>query len=89
MTVYLGPWEIVGANPRRLLWQCSYAGEVLEHFRTFVSRPVPLHLPGKSPTTETEIQFRLTTPTNYSPTHCMPNIAGSAIRGKWSSTSPS
>ncbi|KAL2137094.1 hypothetical protein VTI74DRAFT_9700 [Chaetomium olivicolor] len=31
-TVYLGPWEIVGANPRRLLWQCSYAGEVLEHF---------------------------------------------------------
>ncbi|KAH6854409.1 Acetokinase family-domain-containing protein [Chaetomium sp. MPI-CAGE-AT-0009] len=32
MTVYLGPWEIVGANPRRLLWQCSYAGEVLEHF---------------------------------------------------------
>jgi hypothetical protein len=30
--VYLGPWEIVGANPRRLLWQCSYAGEVLEHF---------------------------------------------------------
>lgn len=35
MTVYLGPWEIVGANPRRLLWQCSYAGEVLEHFRTF------------------------------------------------------
>ncbi|KAK4040538.1 Acetokinase family-domain-containing protein [Parachaetomium inaequale] len=32
LTVYLGPWEIVGANPRRLLWQCSYAGEVLEHF---------------------------------------------------------
>ncbi|KAK4250503.1 Acetokinase family-domain-containing protein [Corynascus novoguineensis] len=32
MTVYLGPWEIVGSNPRRLLWQCSYAGEVLEHF---------------------------------------------------------
>ncbi|KAH6625986.1 hypothetical protein B0J18DRAFT_127421 [Chaetomium sp. MPI-SDFR-AT-0129] len=32
VTVYLGPWEIVGANPRRLLWQCSYAGEVLEHF---------------------------------------------------------
>ncbi|KAK4128337.1 hypothetical protein N657DRAFT_560654 [Parathielavia appendiculata] len=31
-TVYLGPWEIVGASPRRLLWQCSYAGEVLEHF---------------------------------------------------------
>ncbi|KAL2154077.1 hypothetical protein VTH82DRAFT_2753 [Thermothelomyces myriococcoides] len=32
MTVYLGPWRIVGSNPRRLLWQCSYAGEVLEHF---------------------------------------------------------
>lgn len=33
MTVYLGPWEIVGANPRRVVWQCSYAGEVLEHIR--------------------------------------------------------
>ena len=42
MTVYLGPWEIVGANPRRLVWQCSYAGEVLEHFRTFLAVP-PLH----------------------------------------------
>ncbi|KAL2256683.1 hypothetical protein VTK26DRAFT_1309 [Humicola hyalothermophila] len=31
-TVYLGPWEIVGANPRKLVWQCSYAGQVLEHF---------------------------------------------------------
>ncbi|KAM7190363.1 hypothetical protein V8F20_009758 [Naviculisporaceae sp. PSN 640] len=31
-TVYLGPWEIVGANPRRVVWQCSYQGEVLEHF---------------------------------------------------------
>ncbi|KAK4032412.1 hypothetical protein C8A01DRAFT_50796 [Parachaetomium inaequale] len=31
-TVYLGPWEIVDANPRRLLWQCSHAGEILEHF---------------------------------------------------------
>jgi len=42
MTVYLGPWEIVGANPRRLVWQCSYAGEVLEHFRTLLTIP-PLH----------------------------------------------
>ncbi|KAK0733378.1 hypothetical protein B0T26DRAFT_631041 [Lasiosphaeria miniovina] len=33
-TVYLGPWELVsnGTEPRRVVWQCSYAGEVLEHF---------------------------------------------------------
>ncbi|GAB1311230.1 Acetate kinase [Madurella fahalii] len=31
-TIYLGPWEIIGASPRRLVWQCSYAGEMLEHF---------------------------------------------------------
>ncbi|KAI7915479.1 hypothetical protein M0657_002821 [Pyricularia oryzae] len=34
MTVYLGPWEIESAGPdhRRLSWQCSYEGEVLEHY---------------------------------------------------------
>ncbi|KAK3330325.1 hypothetical protein B0H66DRAFT_57212 [Apodospora peruviana] len=31
-TVYLGPWEIAGSNPPRVVWQCSYQGEVLEHF---------------------------------------------------------
>lgn len=31
-TVYLGPWEIVNSEPRRVRWQCSYQGEVLEHF---------------------------------------------------------
>lgn len=31
-TVYLGPWEIIGSDPRRVVWQCSYEGEVLEHF---------------------------------------------------------
>ncbi|OAA53756.1 hypothetical protein SPI_09201 [Niveomyces insectorum RCEF 264] len=31
-TVYLGPWEIVNTEPRRIRWQCSYQGEVLEHF---------------------------------------------------------
>jgi hypothetical protein len=33
-TVYLGPWEVVGTDPPRVVWQCSYQGEVLEHFRT-------------------------------------------------------
>ncbi|KAK1828246.1 Acetokinase family-domain-containing protein [Podospora conica] len=31
-TVFLGPWEVVNTEPRRVVWQCSYAGEVLEHF---------------------------------------------------------
>ncbi|KAK0612952.1 Acetokinase family-domain-containing protein [Bombardia bombarda] len=31
-TLYLGPWEIVGTSSRRIVWQCSYQGEVLEHF---------------------------------------------------------
>ncbi|KAK3995431.1 hypothetical protein QBC44DRAFT_26114 [Cladorrhinum sp. PSN332] len=32
ITIYLGPWELVERNPRRLVWQCSYQGETLEHF---------------------------------------------------------
>ncbi|KAK2027015.1 hypothetical protein LX32DRAFT_654273 [Colletotrichum zoysiae] len=31
-TVYLGPWEVVGSEQRRVLWQCSYQSELLEHF---------------------------------------------------------
>ncbi|KAK4226941.1 hypothetical protein QBC38DRAFT_212216 [Podospora fimiseda] len=31
-TVYLGPWELVESAPRRIVWQCSYQGETLEHF---------------------------------------------------------
>ncbi|KAK5651770.1 hypothetical protein OQA88_11732 [Cercophora sp. LCS_1] len=31
-TVFLGPYEVVSSEPRRVVWQCSYAGEVLEHF---------------------------------------------------------
>ncbi|KAG6006316.1 hypothetical protein E4U43_000457 [Claviceps pusilla] len=31
-TVYLGPWEVVGSEQRRVLWQCSYHGELLEHY---------------------------------------------------------
>ncbi|OLN92886.1 hypothetical protein CCHL11_08810 [Colletotrichum chlorophyti] len=38
-TVYLGPWEVVGSEQRRVLWQCSYQSELLEHFRTLF--PVP------------------------------------------------
>ncbi|TFB06162.1 hypothetical protein CCMA1212_002303 [Trichoderma ghanense] len=31
-TVYLGPWEVVGSEHRRIRWQCSYQSELLEHF---------------------------------------------------------
>lgn len=31
--MYLGPWEVVGSEQRRVLWQCSYQNEVLEHYR--------------------------------------------------------
>ncbi|KAK7924533.1 hypothetical protein PG985_006587 [Apiospora marii] len=31
-TVYLGPWEVVGSEHRRVLWRCSYQLELLEHF---------------------------------------------------------
>ncbi|KAG5933581.1 hypothetical protein E4U53_000944 [Claviceps sorghi] len=31
-TVYLGPWDVVGSRQRRVLWQCSYQRELLEHY---------------------------------------------------------
>ncbi|KAF7556611.1 hypothetical protein G7046_g6267 [Stylonectria norvegica] len=31
-TVYLGPWEVVGSEQRRVLWQGSYQHELLEHY---------------------------------------------------------
>ncbi|QUC17001.1 uncharacterized protein UV8b_01242 [Ustilaginoidea virens] len=31
-TVYLGPWEVIGSEQRRVLWHCSYQNEMLEHF---------------------------------------------------------
>ncbi|KAI5463026.1 Acetokinase family-domain-containing protein [Mariannaea sp. PMI_226] len=30
--VYLGPWEVVGSESRRILWQGSYQSEILEHY---------------------------------------------------------
>lgn len=39
-TVYLGPWEVVGSEQRRIIWQCSYQSELLEHFRTLLPGPV-------------------------------------------------
>lgn len=30
--VYLGPWEVVGSEQRRILWQGSYQNELLEHY---------------------------------------------------------
>jgi hypothetical protein len=30
--VYLGPWEVVGSEQRRVRWQCSYQDELLEHY---------------------------------------------------------
>ncbi|KFA76368.1 hypothetical protein S40288_07112, partial [Stachybotrys chartarum IBT 40288] len=32
VTVYLGPWEVVGSEQRRVLWQCTYQNELLEHY---------------------------------------------------------
>jgi hypothetical protein len=37
-TIYLGPWEVIGTDPTRVVWQCSYEGEVLEHYRTFFTK---------------------------------------------------
>lgn len=37
-TIYLGPWEIVGSEHRRVLWQGSYQAERLEHF---LPSPIP------------------------------------------------
>ncbi|KAK4673585.1 hypothetical protein QC763_113800 [Podospora pseudopauciseta] len=31
-TIYLGPWEVLGPSPRRIVWQCSYEGDTLEHY---------------------------------------------------------
>lgn len=33
IAVYLGPWEVVGTDTRRVAWQCNYQGETLEQFR--------------------------------------------------------
>lgn len=35
ITVYLGPWSVVDSDPRRVVWQCSYAGEILEQYRAY------------------------------------------------------
>ncbi|KAH7326676.1 hypothetical protein B0I35DRAFT_475301 [Stachybotrys elegans] len=32
ITIYLGPWEVVGSEQRRVRWQCTYQDELLEHF---------------------------------------------------------
>ncbi|KAJ4394157.1 hypothetical protein N0V93_003374 [Gnomoniopsis smithogilvyi] len=32
LTVYLGPWDVVESDPRRVTWQCSYQGETLEQY---------------------------------------------------------
>jgi hypothetical protein len=37
-TVYLGPWNLAGSEHRRIIWQCSYQMEQLEHF---LPSPVP------------------------------------------------
>lgn len=36
-TVYLGPWEVVGTDHRRVLWAGSYQLERLEQFCMFVN----------------------------------------------------
>lgn len=40
-TVYLGPWEVLEGDTRRVVWQSSYQGEILEQF-------LPLGLPAQA-----------------------------------------
>lgn len=46
-TVYLGPWEVIEGDTRRVVWQSSYEGEILEQFLSFglptQAQPVTLH----------------------------------------------
>lgn len=39
LTVYLGPWNVVESDPRRVVWQCSYQGETLEQYRAYDMMP--------------------------------------------------
>lgn len=39
LTVYLGPWNVVDSDPRRVVWQCSYEGETLEQYRAYDMSP--------------------------------------------------
>ncbi|KAF3764770.1 hypothetical protein M406DRAFT_260056, partial [Cryphonectria parasitica EP155] len=45
--VYLGPWEVIESDPRRVAWQCSHQGETLEQFLPMglssQVQPVTLH----------------------------------------------
>ncbi|KPM38136.1 putative acetate kinase [Neonectria ditissima] len=41
--VYLGPWEVVGSEQRRILWQGSYQNELLEHYRELALTLAPGH----------------------------------------------
>jgi hypothetical protein len=44
-TVYLGPWEVTEGEARRVVWQSSYQGELLEQFRALeTERPVPVNM---------------------------------------------
>ncbi|KAG6026616.1 hypothetical protein E4U41_001225 [Claviceps citrina] len=43
-TVYLGPWKVVGSDQRRVLWQCSYRDELLEHYRRAVPSDTPAEI---------------------------------------------
>ncbi|KAJ0121484.1 hypothetical protein J7T55_008648 [Diaporthe amygdali] len=46
-TVYLGPWEVIEGDTRRVVWQSSYQGETLEQFLPLglptQAQPVTLH----------------------------------------------
>lgn len=35
LTIYLGPWEVLEAATRQVVWQCNYQGETLEQFRAY------------------------------------------------------
>ncbi len=54
-TIYLGPWEVIGSEPRRVRWQCAYQGDVLEHYCTYAAWSpstvllTPVQVPSNSP----------------------------------------
>jgi hypothetical protein len=86
-TIYLGPWEVVGNETRRVLWQCSYHSELMEHFCThWPSTCLPACLPAHrrapgsfmfilQPSDTLALQCPQTPLETSFPTHCTPVTA--------------
>lgn len=79
-TVYLGPWKIIEGEQRRIVWQCSYENEILEHYRKS-SSPPSQPLP-----TNTQKKSHPPIPPNPSLTPATPNTANTTTPPTWSAT---